>query len=152
MSGSSILTLAAVSIRTARIKGNGRPVWRLAVHMNPATPQVCQAAVTRGSVRESQLLPSGPGALYAPPSHGVTAMSLNDTALALSRQVKSRSDEPELWLPKYITSRSPKVQRSEPFAVVEKKLYDIAPPLASRSSGMRKTTARRQVFVAPSYA
>ena len=86
--------------------------------MNPATPQVCQAAVMRGSVRESQLLPSGPEALYAPPNHGVTAMSLNETALALSRQVKSRRDEPELWLPKYMTSRAPGVQRSEPFEVV----------------------------------
>src|SRR5688500_9671727 len=100
----------------------------------------------RPSVRVSQFLPSGPGALYVPPVHDVTLTLLNVTVVDDSGQVKTRTCDKLLWLPKYIVSPAPRVQRSEPFVVVEKKSYDSAPPATNWSSEIRNTTARCHVF------
>jgi hypothetical protein len=64
MSGSATAAFEASSMRTARTNGHGRAAVRLDDHANPISSPASHAAVMRPSMRASQSLTSGHGALY----------------------------------------------------------------------------------------
>src|SRR5438105_15906977 len=111
MSRSAVTCIDATSISTTRTCGKGRGPRLFAVHASPIEPFASQAPVMRESQRESQFVPSGPGAEYLRAFQTKTFTSCTDGPGADSGQEKMRTCLVPLWLAKYIVSRAPRTHR-----------------------------------------
>src|SRR5438034_5362867 len=90
MSRSVVTCIDVSSISTTRTCGNGRGPRLFTDHARPIEPFASQAPVIRGSQRESQFVPSGPGAEYLPAFQTETFTSWTDGPCAASGQEKDR--------------------------------------------------------------